>query len=634
MERTFEELLLHCQNLEIALKSAEEDAEYEREQKRWYKQGYDERRWNCKEVRISSNLNTIETWARHDADIGNLRWLKGFCPCCKKPIDLTIWDEEHHYHHYAANTQWCQPRIARAYCAVLWGSNPGYAFGAYVLGSSLRELSTPPEVDPEAAELVLLHTDDVPANYLEILSEFWTLRLVSYIDGVPALYTSRGSEIGFDGVFTKLNAWNLEEYDKVVLLDIDTIPFDSPDELFGLETPAALIRGHHEQPHGSEVDASYFFGSESDEPYGWAQTNGGINAGVIVLTPSAEKFEQMKREVTCEIHPEHIPGNGPEQDYLSRFFSSHPWRSINVAWNFQLHHVPFALERAIEWRKSSQVTDRVFLPPRLKIPVQEIRLVHFSGKVKLWDSFLDMDLSVECRDNVEAFADHLLRNSCEGYRRWFERTHPEDHYESFNCALGAKKRVYLFREQEPVKQADGLVAENGTSDLEDITELVELGVNQVRGAAQSAVREWRRRADELITRRPKLLHEFRNPTVPPGSFPIGARVELLWPPASANTSTREEGQWHLAQVTAVHSDGTCVVKVEKAWSSGDTERRVCLDRIRPYQPLTFSRQVFSLMRLSISKSVRAWRRFDYDNIWMKMASLHMAQIVESLHMTQ
>ena len=64
--------------------------------------------------------------------------------------------------------------------------------------------------------------------------------------------------------------------------------------------------------------------------------------------------------------------------------------------------------------------------------------------------------------------------------------HPEDHYERFNCALGTKKRVYLFREQEPVKEADGLVAENGTSDLEDITELVELGVNQSAsgGAAQ------------------------------------------------------------------------------------------------------------------------------------------------------
>ena len=30
---------------------------------------------------------------------------------------------------------------------------------------------------------------------------------------------------------------------------------------------------------------------------------------------------QMVSEVTSEVHPEHVPGCGPEQDYLSRFFA-------------------------------------------------------------------------------------------------------------------------------------------------------------------------------------------------------------------------------------------------------------------------------------------------------------------------
>ena len=42
----------------------------------------------------------------------------------------------------------------------LWGANAGYALGALVLGRRLQELS--PKI-----QRVLLHTDDVPKNYLE-----------------------------------------------------------------------------------------------------------------------------------------------------------------------------------------------------------------------------------------------------------------------------------------------------------------------------------------------------------------------------------------------------------------------------------------------------------------------------------
>ena len=33
---------------------------------------------------------------------------------------------------------------------------------------------------------------------------------------------------------------------------------------------------------------------------------------------------------TGELHPEHIPGNGPDQDYLSRFFAHTLWRSLGA----------------------------------------------------------------------------------------------------------------------------------------------------------------------------------------------------------------------------------------------------------------------------------------------------------------
>ena len=48
-----------------------------------------------------------------------------------------------------------------------------------------------------------------------------------------------------------------------------------------------------------------------------------------------------RHQVADERHPEHIRGNGPEQDYLSRYFAR-DWRHIDVAYNFQLHQMYYA----------------------------------------------------------------------------------------------------------------------------------------------------------------------------------------------------------------------------------------------------------------------------------------------------
>ena len=102
--------------------------------------------------------------------------------------------------------------------------------------------------------------------------------------------------------------------------DIDLVIFMSPLPLFKLPAPAAMVRGQYPGVrHGETVSARFAFADESNGEHPWGQ-RGGINAGVILLEPSQEIFERMLREVTCKYHPEHIRGNGPEQDYLSRFF--------------------------------------------------------------------------------------------------------------------------------------------------------------------------------------------------------------------------------------------------------------------------------------------------------------------------
>ena len=127
-------------------------------------------------------------------------------------------------------------------------------------------------------------------------------------------------EIFVDGVFTKLAVWKLEDYAKVLLLDIDIIPLKPLDKLFQLPCPA-MVRGQGEENHGAEVDGRRFFGTEDYEHYPWGQS-GAINAGLILLEPDHRVFQQMLSEVTCKNHPCHVAGSGPEQDYLSRFFAA------------------------------------------------------------------------------------------------------------------------------------------------------------------------------------------------------------------------------------------------------------------------------------------------------------------------
>ena len=86
---------------------------------------------------------------------------------------------------------------------------------AAVLGKSLKQTGT-------RHDLLLLHTDEIPAQWLTILrSVGWQLRLVDYLKGESLYNGSQNNR--FEGVFTKLHAVGLTEYDKIVMLDVDLL---------------------------------------------------------------------------------------------------------------------------------------------------------------------------------------------------------------------------------------------------------------------------------------------------------------------------------------------------------------------------------------------------------------------------
>ncbi|CAK0797228.1 unnamed protein product, partial [Prorocentrum cordatum] len=165
---------------------------------------------------------------------------------------------------------------------------------------------------------------------------------IDYVASAKTLGTEGANAGRFGKVFTKLRVLGFVQYRKILLMDIDLLVQDNIDHLFDMEAPMAMVRGPEVgYKHGDRVAGGYFFSGARDDGYSWGQ-GCGINAGVMLLQPDADVLAQMLLEVCDEHHPEHIAGNGPEQDYLSRYYAS-DWRHLSVAYNFQLHQAFFAL---------------------------------------------------------------------------------------------------------------------------------------------------------------------------------------------------------------------------------------------------------------------------------------------------
>ena len=287
-------------------------------------------------IRISSWCTNVEhtQWTPVYSDCSRIDW-HTWCPCCRRPLDLSLFGP--HSSWDSPSGTWPASSDSRpqsyAYAAALWGTHPGYVLGALVLAQALRRTGA-------KYEMVLMHSF-VKDESLQLLEKAgWKLKYVEYIDATAALFSTK--EGRFEGVFTKLHALDLVEYDKVLMLDIDLAIIHCPDELFQLPAPAALRRGIHHHEHGALIDGRLWFAGEKDY---WVQC-GGINAGVMLLEPNAKLFKQAQQETLCPWHPSHIPGNGPEQDYLSRFYA-HTWHHLSVKWNWQLHWTFHALEAVL-----------------------------------------------------------------------------------------------------------------------------------------------------------------------------------------------------------------------------------------------------------------------------------------------
>jgi len=365
-----------------------------------------------------------------------------FCPCCRRPLEIKLLPEP----RPQGKLKGSSPK-RHAYVALIYGSKPSsarYALGALGLAEALQRTGS-------TVDRVLMHTSDVPAEVLQALqaSGLWKLQEVKYLHGVEML--GKMTAFGWYGIFTKLRLFGLVQYSKVVFLDLDTFPRKSLDGLFDLEAPAAMLKatGYYWQPeHGDCIDGRRFFPTEA-----WNSPHGGINAGVMVFEPDKEIEALMEKEVTDMWHPEHIYAQGPEQEYLSRFFADR-WRHIHSRFNFQI----FRLDPTEPLMKFDVKRHSEGGQDTLRAVMDEIVAPQFSSSPKPWDFALSESLGNlqrdvrdsliskwkgDGKDNTDAAARALLLQTEEQLERWPLQARLTFSFieEFLQCQMAAEQRI-------------------------------------------------------------------------------------------------------------------------------------------------------------------------------------------------
>jgi len=208
-------------------------------------------------------------------------------------------------------------------------TNADYAMGATALVRSLRLTGT-------EADILVLHTGGVTAEALEPVA-----RLGARLVPVELLATSdafnerhqraklhgaapftKGTKPAFHTPldnFAKLRLWQMEEYERIVFLDADTLVLRPIDKLFGYPEFSAA-------PNVYESLADFHR----------------LNSGVFVARPSRATFEAMLGRLDA---PEAF-WRRTDQTFLETFFPD--WHGLPVTFNM-LQYVWFNLPALWDW---------------------------------------------------------------------------------------------------------------------------------------------------------------------------------------------------------------------------------------------------------------------------------------------
>lgn len=221
---------------------------------------------------------------------------------------------------------WDQPF---AYVSLMYGNSSDIFISLMVLGFSLqvRHQTKYP--------LILMHTDDVPQQYLNSLQQLFTLHQVEPIgfNCKRVRETSRIDLFGnYGNVFLKLRALQMTHFQKVLFLDADILIRKPLDKLFELSAPAGVEVDivSVPEPIGHVIPAWKLINS-------WGKISVRINAGVLLLEPNENTFRVLSQQLEMS-GPS--PGCGSfcaDEDFLTLQWAAKPsWTSLGLEHNLEM----------------------------------------------------------------------------------------------------------------------------------------------------------------------------------------------------------------------------------------------------------------------------------------------------------
>ena len=288
-----------------------------------------------------------------------------------------------------------------AYVFLLYG-NSEYFLGTLVAGYTLKKTKT-------IHDSVLMVTSDVPQKQKDILKEYFTKIVeVTYINSHPSNFVK--DDTRFTQVFTKLHLYNLTEYDKVLMLDVDIFITQNIDHLFKLPAPSAHYR-NKKLEHGKKIPSNLIYIDKG-------RINGGVNAGTMLLKPNHDEFKFMVNEISKPLKYKLL---GPEQDYLSYKYKD------NITHLDFAYCCKFDMEKEMRWYDYS---------------IHDIYILQYSWIFKPWDLVLDNKHKVlqalkKCNKDITYYTlwVHHYRLLDRIYKT--KRVHLHEYYDRKNIFAGA-----------------------------------------------------------------------------------------------------------------------------------------------------------------------------------------------------
>ena len=300
--------------------------------------------------------------------------------------------------HKVAPTDGAQTVI----CAWVWGTHQESMLQALVLGYSLHRRNC-------RADLVLCvenaTLNDVHCIWARLLRCFWHIVPFDHMALPRELQGSEQQRL--TGVYSKLMVWKVfAEYPrdngKVVMMDVDMLVRTNIDELFAIATPGAVWRGAADSCLTEGRPSKGIMGAPEHEiVQGKKSMQGGINGGLILLTPSIKEFQLMEQFLFKDWR--NRKNRMAEQEFLSFWFgreeSPTPWQTVHKKFNFQLHQMflnngprpPPGQSRASSFWHMCQY------------PEQEVAVWHYSSNRKPVHCLLDyMNAASRWSDQSEA----------------------------------------------------------------------------------------------------------------------------------------------------------------------------------------------------------------------------------------